>query len=491
MALRTMTFLGFLRASFRRGASEHRPPAQDRALAVRLMRVIFGCYIVVAVGLTAVQMLVAYRAASHRLQEDVAALQRTFSPGIEDAMWRYNAEVLRGILAGMREIPAVVGVEVRDEAGQRVQAVGTLTEASGEVRQVGPGDAFRPVLRSFGAPFSRTFALVHTDGNGRIYPVGSWTVHSDDSIAIEQVKNTLYVILINSAIKSLMLWFIFYAVIRTIVGRPLTQIRDYLARIDADTLGAPPLVIEAGGRHELHALADALNTMRARLRRSFEENAALMRDLREMNATLKDRIAERTRDLEALAHTDLLTGLFNRRKLDEALAEEAERAERNDAPLSLILGDVDNFKSVNDRHGHKVGDEVLVAFAALLRDAVRPTDTLGRWGGEEFMLVCPGTDLAGATALAERLRQRVETTDLPEVGTRTCSFGVATLAPGESTDGLVARADAALYRCKRNGRNRVEASLAPRLDAAAPERGGASRGDAVRMASRSRDDEAA
>ncbi|TGD95901.1 GGDEF domain-containing protein [Methylobacterium nonmethylotrophicum] len=444
-------------------------PTRERALAGRLMRMIFGCYVVVAVGLTAMQMLVAYRAASQRLQDDVAALQRTFSPGIEDAMWRYNAEVLRGILAGMREIPAVVGVEVRDEAGQRIQAIGTVTDASGGLWHVGLNDDMQPASRSFGTPFSRTFPVVHTDENGRRYPIGSWTVHSDDSIAIEQVKNTLYVILINSAIKSVMLWFIFYLVIRTMVGRPLAQIRDYLARIDADTLGAPPLVIEAGGRNELHALAGALNTMRDRLRRSFEENAALMRDLREMNATLQDRIAERTRDLEALARTDLLTGLANRRKLDEALAE----ATGQGGTLSLILGDIDNFKSVNDRYGHTIGDQVLVAVAALLRDAVRPADILGRWGGEEFMVLCPGTDLVGATSLAERLRQRVEATALPEVDSRTCSFGVATLAPGESTDCLVARADAALYRCKRNGRNRVEASFGPRSEAVTPERGAA------------------
>ncbi|MGX7708099.1 diguanylate cyclase [Methylobacterium sp. Gmos1] len=439
------------------------PPARDRALAGRLMRVIFGCYVVVAVGLTALQMLVAYRAASQRLQDDVAALQRTFSPGIEDAMWRYNGEVLRGILTGMHEIPAVVGVEVLDEAGGRVQAIGIVTDASGRIWHGGGRKAAPSAARGFGTHFSRTFPVVHVDGNGRRYPIGSWTVHSDDSIAIEQVKDTLVVILINSAIKSAMLWLIFYLVIRTMVGRPLGQIRDYLARIDADTLAAaPPLTIEAGGRNELHAVASALNTMRERLRSSFEENAALMRDLREMNATLQDRIAERTRDLETLAHTDLLTGLFNRRKLDEALAEAAERAVSSGAPLALILGDVDNFKAVNDRYGHTIGDGVLVAFAALLRDAVRPTDVLGRWGGEEFMLLCPATDLTAATAIAERLRQRVEATALPEVGPRTCSFGVAVLAPSESTDSLIGRADAALYRCKRGGRNRVEASPGPR-----------------------------
>ncbi|SEP44786.1 diguanylate cyclase (GGDEF) domain-containing protein [Methylobacterium sp. ap11] len=460
-----MTILRSIRAVLDGG-----PSSRDRALAGRLMRVIFGCYVIVAVGLTAVQMMVAYRAASQRLQDDVAALQRTFTPGIEDAMWRYNAEVLRGILAGMQEIPAVVGVEVRDEAGRRVQATGTFTDEAGAVWPVGRNEEAKLAARPFGTPFSRTFPVVHTDENGRIYPIGSWTVHSDDSIAIEQVKNTLYVILINSAIKSVMLWFIFYLVIRTMVGRPLGQIRDYLARMDADSLGAPPLMIEAGGRNELHALAGALNTMRDRLRWSFEENAALMRDLREMNATLQDRIAERTRDLETLAHTDLLTSLFNRRKLDEALAEATEDRER---PLSLILGDIDNFKSVNDRHGHKVGDQVLIAFAGLLRDAVRPTDILGRWGGEEFMLLCPDTDLAAAVALAERLRQRVEETALPEAGTRTCSFGVATLAPGESTDSLVGRADAALYRCKRNGRNRVEVSASLWSETGLKERGAA------------------
>lgn len=200
-----------------------------------------------------------------------------------------------------------------------------------------------------------------------------------------------------------------------------------------------------------------------RLRAAFEDNGQLTRELRAVNASLQERVAERTRELERLAHTDLLTGLDNRRALDTALEAASLRAEA--APLCVILADLDHFKAVNDRHGHKVGDAVLAALAASLREGLhegrRREDTLGRWGGEEFMIVCPGTHLAEAAALAEDLRQRIATTILPAIGPRTCSFGVAERRPNETTDSLVARADAALYRCKHNGRNHVATQAPP------------------------------
>ena len=422
------------------------PPAATPVLATRLIRAIFGCYFVVAAALTAVQLAVEYGDAHDHLQRDVAALERTFGPGLEDAVWRFNGEVLRGILAGMREIPAVVGVEVRDEKGRRVEAVGAVAEADS-------GAASPTRVGGLGTRFSRRFDLVHVDETGRRYPVGSWTVFSDTGIAIEQVRRTLVVILINSAIKTVMLWFIFVAVIRWMVGRPLAQVAAHLARMDRETL-AEPLVLRGGGRHELHALVAALNATTDRLRRAFEERNALTHDLTEMNATLQARVAARTRELEALAATDQLTGLPNRRRLDAAL-DEALAAEAGSG-LAVIVCDVDQFKAVNDQHGHTVGDAVLGGIAGILAQAQGPGDTVGRWGGEEFMLVCPGADLAAARARAEALRVRIEASALPFVGPRTCSFGVAARRAGEAVDGLVARADAALYRAKRNGRNRVE-----------------------------------
>ena len=422
------------------------PSAAPPVLAKRLIRVIFGCYFVVAAALTAVQLAVEYDDAHEHLQRDVAALERTFGPGLEDALWRFNGEVLRGILAGMREIPVVVGAEVRDEAGRRLEAVGSVDEA---------GAAGSSRAGGLGTPFSRRFELVHVDEAGRRYPVGSWTVFSDTGIAVEQVRRTLVVILINSAIKTLMLWFIFVAVIRWMIGRPLAQIGAHLARLDREALTEPsaePLVLRGTGRGELHAMVAALNATTARLRGAFAERDALMRDLTEMNATLQARVAARTRELEALAATDQLTGLPNRRRLDAALDAALE------APggLAVIVCDIDQFKAINDQHGHKVGDAVLAAFAGILAQAREAGDTVGRWGGEEFLLVCPGADLTAARARAEALRRCIEASALPFVGPRTCSFGVAARRPGESADGLVARADAALYRAKRSGRNRVD-----------------------------------
>ncbi|QEY31092.1 diguanylate cyclase [Synechococcus sp. RSCCF101] len=170
-----------------------------------------------------------------------------------------------------------------------------------------------------------------------------------------------------------------------------------------------------------------------------------------------------------LSTTDPLTQLNNRLKLDAVLEGEVQRTRRYNQPLSLIMVDVDHFKAVNDSHGHQVGDLVLTNLADLLRQHCRETDEPGRWGGEEFLIVCPQTPEEGAVALAEKLRLRLSEHDFPVVHHASASFGVATCQPGESAEGLVSRADAALYRAKAQGRNRVVAAAGMGLsEAAAP-----------------------
>lgn len=167
-------------------------------------------------------------------------------------------------------------------------------------------------------------------------------------------------------------------------------------------------------------------------------------------------LALKSVELEKASITDTLTGLFNRRRLDEAYAHELDRAQRYAKPVSLIIGDVDHFKSINDTHGHQTGDEVLKTIADLLRNGVRAVDIVGRWGGEEFLVICPDTDLDGAVALAEKLRLSIETEPFAAIGSATSSFGIAQYRAGESFKDTVARADTALYKAKINGRNRVE-----------------------------------
>jgi two-component system, cell cycle response regulator len=160
-------------------------------------------------------------------------------------------------------------------------------------------------------------------------------------------------------------------------------------------------------------------------------------------------------ELRRLLVTDQLTEIYNRKHLDEMLASEVGRSMRYGTVFSVIMVDIDKFKSVNDSYGHQVGDEMLKAMVAILQDRVRTTDTLGRWGGEEFMVICPETGLKNAKRLAEQLRAAVASTEFPIVGEKTASFGVATYRNGEKGEEVMKRADNALFQAKEDGRNRV------------------------------------
>lgn len=167
------------------------------------------------------------------------------------------------------------------------------------------------------------------------------------------------------------------------------------------------------------------------------------------------------RIVEHQALVDGLTGVANRRHADEVLATELARAERFGGSVALILADVDDFKEINDRYGHPTGDAVIQAFAEALRETVREIDVAARWGGEEFAVVAPGTDLDGAVQLAERVREAVAEREIRAAdGSRiavTASFGVAAFPAERTRVTLVAAADEALYRAKRRGKNRVVA----------------------------------
>jgi len=211
--------------------------------------------------------------------------------------------------------------------------------------------------------------------------------------------------------------------------------------------------------------ADLVLTVKSALHayRQGQELATRNKELEQINTHLEQLIEARTselveknKELERLAVTDRLTGLFNRLKLEQVLDEELSRSKRYASSFALVLLDVDKFKSVNDTYGHPVGDQVLMDMARLLADGSREVDVVGRWGGEEFLIVCRDTEAIGAAALAEKMRLSIASHTFAVVGSKTSSFGVSAVRADDTIKDMVARADSALYRAKEAGRNRVE-----------------------------------
>lgn len=166
--------------------------------------------------------------------------------------------------------------------------------------------------------------------------------------------------------------------------------------------------------------------------------------------------AEDLQNMTLLSTTDSLTNIFNRYKFEEDLRKEIDRAKRYHGDLSLIMFDIDHFKRVNDNFGHDVGDLILIEVALLVKDTIRRTDLFARWGGEEFMILTPNTDIDNAKKLAEKIRSAIQSHVFPSIKNLSCSFGVCQFKGDYDLETLTKKVDRALYQAKDNGRNRIE-----------------------------------
>ncbi len=200
------------------------------------------------------------------------------------------------------------------------------------------------------------------------------------------------------------------------------------------------------------------------LRKPFEPSELVARVSAAVRVKrLQDQLRERNAELDEISRMDVVTGLPNRRHLLEHLQVETSAARRRGEQFGLLMVDVDHFKKVNDEWGHESGDAVLRIVAARLASACREEDVAGRWGGEEFVVVAPASDIDGATALAERVRALVAESPIPvgASGSITVTVSVGVVAGIDDVDDLLRRADEALYEAKQTGRNRVVASVEP------------------------------
>ena len=198
----------------------------------------------------------------------------------------------------------------------------------------------------------------------------------------------------------------------------------------------------------------------------------LSKQLEDLTDYLEDKVQERTEslldtqkellenndELARLASTDSLTGLFNRNRMNNILTNEYSRYKRHNQCFGIIMLDIDHFKSINDNHGHDVGDLILVQLARQLQKVVRNSDYVARWGGEEFLICCTTIRPGEISAIAENIRKVIANTDFKVVHNLTVSLGCAIIHPHETVEALIKRADIVLYEAKNNGRNQLVVS---------------------------------
>ncbi len=168
------------------------------------------------------------------------------------------------------------------------------------------------------------------------------------------------------------------------------------------------------------------------------------------------KLIEENKILTQMSTIDNLTGLYNRFYIKETFEYEKRQANRYETELSIVMIDVDDFKSVNDTYGHNEGDYFLKTISEELKKVFRDTDVVGRWGGEEFLVLLPKTTIDDAYVIAERLRKQIESKLFPHIGSKTASFGITKLHENDTLDIAIGRADKALYYAKENGRNQVK-----------------------------------
>ena len=185
-------------------------------------------------------------------------------------------------------------------------------------------------------------------------------------------------------------------------------------------------------------------------------------ELLSTNKSLEDRVVQRTEELkeatdqlEELERTDALTDIHNRYSIMKILDTEVDRAKRYGNPLSIFMYDIDHFKRLNDTHGYRAGDDILYNLTKVVKDSLRDIDIVGRYGGEEFLVIMPSTILSDAIDVAQRVCETVSNHKFSQIKQLTISIGLVELGKDESMDMLFTRADKLLYKSKESGRNRV------------------------------------
>ena len=403
-------------------------------IANSLIRRVFKWVILCIILFSSLQAWLNYRAIEKNFQMTVTDVANTHIPLLSVALWDIEPQTVQKQIVLLLKNTPISYVIIKASTGQ--QFVG------GDASQLARGDH---LLLQIPAP-------AEIGGN-----IGTLELVINRDILHQELLRSFLLVTVEILVLTVFILFAVATILRRDLEKPMRQLAEFVKNLHANQI-ASKLDIERPPEqayNEIDLVIDGFRKMQNSIQEHILHQDALVNE-----RTLQLEQAMQT--LKKLSITDGLTACYNRLLFNERMPAEIQRANRYERALSLVFCDIDYFKSVNDRYGHSVGDQVLIAFAECLNKELRAEiDWVVRYGGEEFIVVLPETNLSEAVDAAERMRDSVERQlelQLPD-GNRlriTASFGVAQKEDNDTVESLVHRADDRLYFAKANGRNQVQ-----------------------------------
>lgn len=412
---------------------------KHKSLSNQLLISIFGIYALITFTVTLIHIVIEYRYTKENIKHELERIAHIFEPALQTAIWNLSDEQLSSIAQGMNEMPLVYSVKIADPNHKPLYDQGKKGTSASDDEEL-----------------SYTFPIYQKHDGNQIF-LAEVTLRSSDEAIFERVKVGFAMLLLNAMIKSLALMTLFYIAFRKHLEVPLNALMHQISNLKTEKKSF--IDVKWKRVNELSILQNRFNAL---LKHIYAEEERRIEMVQNQNKQLEALVQERTheleilnRELQNLATTDALTQIANRSSLDEVLKHSIAENERYQRPFSVVMIDIDFFKKINDTHGHLVGDTVLKTVAQLIKSQIRSVDTVGRWGGEEFVIVYREIECQGAYALAENIRQSVEKYPFEGLERITISLGVAQYRTGTSAEELLKQADTAMYDSKEHGRNKV------------------------------------
>ncbi|MEH6443264.1 MAG: EAL domain-containing protein [Oceanospirillaceae bacterium] len=441
-------------------------------IGIRLLRYVFGCYLVVAMLVTGVQLMSEYRHVRSNVFSQMYDLELSFKDSFINSIWSFDTPQLKVTLFGMAKIDTVSGIKIVSERNQVLAVIGdVVTEDSQiflskklentgikEIELMPPGSKIRQTL------FEYKFPLKHqADINDPVDLIGYGYIYTDVNTIIDRVKYSFMLIIINSLIKTTALWFFFLYFVNRFIAKPLSALANAAGALNPkklETLNsskALDAVLKAKHDDELYLLATNFDQMRIAI-------VDKMKVIELQKSKLEERVLQRTNsllkangELKYLALHDTLTSLPNRTLFQDRLRQFLEVGQRNNSRFIVASIDLTKFKDINDTYGHQIGDLVLEEVARRLSGVLRACDTLARMGGDEFYALFVLGKNCNAQEMVQKFIAALEdpimcnNASIKSILVK-ANVGVAIYPQhGKDADSLVKNADMAMYQAKNAG----------------------------------------